>query len=90
MSSVFCSFFSGLFWFQLFFWFVSLQKLKQIAERRLSVQEDDGRSFALLAQVFKAEGDQKTAEEFYEKALDCDGENAEYLTALCELRLKLQ
>ncbi|KAM6896909.1 interferon-induced protein with tetratricopeptide repeats 5-like [Xenentodon cancila] len=70
--------------------YFSPQKLKQIAEKRLNKDHDDGQAYALLAQVAKAEGDKKKAEEFYEKALDCDGNEAEYLSALCELRLELQ
>ncbi|XP_030611549.1 interferon-induced protein with tetratricopeptide repeats 5-like [Archocentrus centrarchus] len=66
------------------------KRLKQIAERRLSKNRDDGEAHALLGQVAKAEGNKKKAAEFYEKALDCDVDNAEYLSALCELRMELQ
>uniref|UniRef100_A0A3Q0SGA5 Interferon-induced protein with tetratricopeptide repeats 15 n=1 Tax=Amphilophus citrinellus TaxID=61819 RepID=A0A3Q0SGA5_AMPCI len=69
---------------------LSLQRLKQIAERRLSKNRGDGEAHALLGQVAKAEGNKKKAAEFYEKALDCDVDNAEYLSALCELRMELQ
>lgn len=41
-----------------------------IAERRLSVDENDAQSYGLLGLVAKAEGDKKKAEDFYEKALD--------------------
>ncbi|XP_038591447.1 interferon-induced protein with tetratricopeptide repeats 5-like isoform X2 [Micropterus salmoides] len=64
--------------------------LKMIAERRLSLDENDAQSYGLLGLVAKAEGDKKKAEEFYEKALDCDENNDEYLSALCELRMQLQ
>lgn len=66
------------------------KRLKQIAERRLSKNRDDGEAHALLGQVAKAEGNKKKAAEFYEKALDCNVDNAEYLSALCELRMELQ
>uniref|UniRef100_A0A3Q0SCB4 Interferon-induced protein with tetratricopeptide repeats 5 n=1 Tax=Amphilophus citrinellus TaxID=61819 RepID=A0A3Q0SCB4_AMPCI len=69
---------------------VSFRRLKQIAERRLSKNRGDGEAHALLGQVAKAEGNKKKAAEFYEKALDCDVDNAEYLSALCELRMELQ
>ncbi|KAK2884345.1 hypothetical protein Q8A73_020819 [Channa argus] len=66
------------------------RRLKQIAERRLSKSEDDGGAYALLGLVSKAEGDRKTAAEFYEKALDCDESNHSYLSELYELRVELQ
>lgn len=65
------------------------QKLKQIAERRLSDNEDDDEAYALLGLVAKAEGDKKMAMEFYQKALDCKDQEL-YLSALFELRLGLQ
>uniref|UniRef100_A0A3P9AYN6 Interferon-induced protein with tetratricopeptide repeats 5 n=1 Tax=Maylandia zebra TaxID=106582 RepID=A0A3P9AYN6_9CICH len=66
------------------------KKLKKIAERRLSRNPGDGEALALLGQVARAEGNRKEAAEFYEKALNCDKDNEEYLSALCELRLELQ
>ncbi|KAL4008198.1 hypothetical protein ACER0C_002050 [Sarotherodon galilaeus] len=66
------------------------KKLKQIAERRLAKNRGDGEALALLGQVARAEGDSKKAAEFYEKALNYDKDNEEYLSALCELRLELQ
>ncbi|XP_061563955.1 interferon-induced protein with tetratricopeptide repeats 5-like [Cololabis saira] len=71
-------------------WKQGAKNLKKIAERRLKEDEDDGQAYALLAQVAKAEGHKKKAEDLYEKALDCDKNNTEYLSALCELRLELQ
>uniref|UniRef100_A0A668TPB5 Uncharacterized protein n=1 Tax=Oreochromis aureus TaxID=47969 RepID=A0A668TPB5_OREAU len=66
------------------------KKLKQIADRRLSKNQGDGEALALLGQVARAEGDCKKAAFFYEKALNYDKDNEEYLSALCELRLELQ
>ncbi|XP_025761625.1 interferon-induced protein with tetratricopeptide repeats 5-like [Oreochromis niloticus] len=66
------------------------KKLKQIAEKRLSRNPGDGEALALLGQVARAEGNRKEAAEFYEEALNCDKDNEEYLSALCELRLELQ
>uniref|UniRef100_A0A3P8QQJ0 Uncharacterized protein n=1 Tax=Astatotilapia calliptera TaxID=8154 RepID=A0A3P8QQJ0_ASTCA len=71
-------------------WRQCAQKLKQIAKRRRSRNPGDGEALALLGQVARAEGDRKEAAEFYEKALNCDKDNEEYLSALCELRLELQ
>ncbi|XP_039463223.1 interferon-induced protein with tetratricopeptide repeats 5-like [Oreochromis aureus] len=69
---------------------VCAKKLKQIAERRLAKHPGDGEALALVGQVARAEGNRKEAAEFYEKALNCDKDNEEYLSALCELRLELQ
>uniref|UniRef100_A0A3P8QP02 Tetratricopeptide repeat protein n=3 Tax=Astatotilapia calliptera TaxID=8154 RepID=A0A3P8QP02_ASTCA len=71
-------------------WRQCAKKLKQIADRRLAKNRGDGEALALLGQVARAEGDRKRAAEFYEKALNCDKDNEEYLSALCELRLELQ
>ncbi|XP_056222607.1 interferon-induced protein with tetratricopeptide repeats 5-like isoform X1 [Seriola aureovittata] len=65
------------------------KRLKQIAERRLSEDGNDGQAYALLAVLAKAEDDKKKAAEFYEKALDCDEDNDKYLSALCTLRMEL-
>ncbi|XP_044035845.1 interferon-induced protein with tetratricopeptide repeats 5-like isoform X2 [Siniperca chuatsi] len=71
-------------------WKQCAKRLKEIAERRLSISVDDDQAYGLLALVAKAEGDKKKAAEFYEKALDCDENKDEYLSALCELRMELQ
>ncbi|XP_076737122.1 antiviral innate immune response effector IFIT1-like isoform X2 [Maylandia zebra] len=71
-------------------WRQCAKKLKQIADRRLAKNRGDGEALALLGQVARAEGDRKRAAFFYEKALNCDKDNEEYLSALCELRLELQ
>lgn len=67
-----------------------LQKLKQIAERRLSEDENDDEAYGLLGRVARAEGDKKKAVEYYEKALDCNDNEDEYLSSLLELRMELQ
>ncbi|XP_045925592.1 interferon-induced protein with tetratricopeptide repeats 5-like isoform X2 [Micropterus dolomieu] len=71
-------------------WNQCVMRLKMIAERHLSYDKNDAQSYGLLGLVAKAEGKKKKAEEFYEKALDCDENNDEYLSALCELRMELQ
>ncbi|XP_018544118.1 interferon-induced protein with tetratricopeptide repeats 10 isoform X2 [Lates calcarifer] len=71
-------------------WKQCAKKLKLIAERRLAKDQSDGQAFALLGMVAKAEDNKKEAAGFYEKALDCDENHDEYLSALCELRMELQ
>ncbi|XP_067432180.1 interferon-induced protein with tetratricopeptide repeats 5-like isoform X1 [Thunnus thynnus] len=71
-------------------WKQCAKKLKKIAERRLSKDKNDSRAHGLLGLVAKTEGDKKKAVEFYEKALDCDSNNDEYLSALLDLRMELQ
>ncbi|KAM7370295.1 hypothetical protein PAMP_009856 [Pampus punctatissimus] len=66
------------------------KRLKQIAEQRLSKDENDGGAHSLLGLVAKTQGEKKRAVEFYEKALDCDANNDEYLSALLNLRMELQ
>ncbi|XP_014328623.1 interferon-induced protein with tetratricopeptide repeats 5-like [Xiphophorus maculatus] len=70
-------------------WKQCIQKLKQIADSRLSEDKDDSLAYSVLAQVAKAEGDKEKAAELYEKALDCDENNNKYLYALWELRMEL-
>ncbi|KAM7381025.1 hypothetical protein PAMA_012049 [Pampus argenteus] len=66
------------------------KRLKQIAEQRLLKDENDGGAHSLLGLVAKTQGEKKKAVEFYEKALDCDADNDEYLSALVNLRMALQ
>lgn len=66
-----------------------LQKLKQMAERRLSNNPRDGQAYGILGAVARAEDEQRRAVEYYEKALERDKNNEEYLSALCELQLQL-
>ncbi|XP_053197798.1 interferon-induced protein with tetratricopeptide repeats 5-like [Scomber japonicus] len=65
------------------------KKLTQIAERRLEADDSDGQALALLALIAQTDGDKKKAEQLYEKALDCDSNNQDFLSALLELRLEL-
>uniref|UniRef100_UPI003AAFF3B4 interferon-induced protein with tetratricopeptide repeats 5-like n=1 Tax=Centroberyx gerrardi TaxID=166262 RepID=UPI003AAFF3B4 len=65
------------------------QKLKQIAERRLSRDANDSEALGLLGLVSRAEGDRRRAVLYYEKALERDLDNDQYLSALCELRLEI-
>ena len=66
----------------------SASSLKKLAEKRLA--RDPGEAFGILGFVHKAEGERRQALECYEKALQFDFNNDEYLSALCDLRLSLQ
>jgi len=66
------------------------QKLKNIAERRLNRNPRDAAAYGLLGAVAKEEGSVRRAVAYYENALEGDGDNDEYLSALFELRLELQ
>ncbi|KAK2820753.1 hypothetical protein Q5P01_023712 [Channa striata] len=66
-----------------------MKKLKVIAERRHSRNPRDAMANGILGAVAKAEGDWRTALEYYEKALQWNWNNKEYESALRELRLKL-
>ncbi|KAM6897545.1 interferon-induced protein with tetratricopeptide repeats 5-like [Xenentodon cancila] len=65
---------------------LSMKKLRQIAERRLDRNRDDATAFGILGAVAKAEGDRRMAVRYYEKALERDRGNEEYLSALRMLR----
>ncbi|XP_047464810.1 interferon-induced protein with tetratricopeptide repeats 5-like [Mugil cephalus] len=66
-----------------------VKKLKQIAERRLDRRPGDAIAYGILGAVAKAEGHLKEAVRYYERALERDASNTEYLSELCELRLNL-
>uniref|UniRef100_A0A3Q0T5J5 Uncharacterized protein n=1 Tax=Amphilophus citrinellus TaxID=61819 RepID=A0A3Q0T5J5_AMPCI len=65
-------------------------KLKSIAEQRL---KDNSRgvafAYGILGAVARAEGNRSCAVSYFERALEEDADNDEYLSALCELRLEL-
>ncbi|XP_024120742.1 interferon-induced protein with tetratricopeptide repeats 5 [Oryzias melastigma] len=67
-----------------------LKRMKEMAKTRLDSNWRDATPYAILGYVAKEDGDWRAAEEYYEKALERDEDNTEYLSALCELRLKLQ
>ncbi|XP_071383540.1 interferon-induced protein with tetratricopeptide repeats 1-like [Centroberyx affinis] len=71
-------------------WRQCAEKLKQIAERRLSRNDNDGEAYGLLGRVARAEGTLRRAVGYYEKALERDPNNDQYLSAVFELCMELQ
>ncbi|KAI7797230.1 interferon-inducible protein IFI58, partial [Triplophysa rosa] len=61
-------------------------KLKRIAEKRINKNTQDEEAYGILGFIHKEKGEKSQAIECYEKALSY-GENDEYLTNLCALRL---
>ncbi|XP_076155034.1 interferon-induced protein with tetratricopeptide repeats 5-like [Alosa pseudoharengus] len=68
----------------------SARSLKNMAEKRLARDPRDGEAFGILGFVHRAKGEKRRALECYEKALQFDFNNDEYLSELCDLRLSLQ
>lgn len=66
-----------------------MQKLTTIAEGRLKKNRSDAASYGILGAVARAEGNRSRAVRNYERALELDANNDEYLSALWELRLDL-
>lgn len=66
-----------------------MQKLTTIAEGRLEKNRSDAASYGILGAVARAEGNRSRAVRNYERALELDANNDEYLSALYELRLDL-
>ncbi|KAL0984135.1 hypothetical protein UPYG_G00137570 [Umbra pygmaea] len=65
-------------------------KLKRIAEKRVSRDPGDAEACGILGFVYKIQGEKEEAIKWYDKAVVCDMDNDNYLSALCELRLSLQ
>lgn len=70
-------------------WKSCAQKLKMIAERRISQDPMDGEACGILGFVYRMQGNKEQAIQWYDKAVVHDY-NDKYLAALCELRLSLQ
>lgn len=66
-----------------------MQKLTTIAEGRRKKNPRDAASYGILGAVARAEGNRSRAVRNYERALELDANNDEYLSALWELRLDL-
>jgi len=63
--------------------------LKKLALKRLGHDASDVQSLCALGLVYKLEGEERQAAEYYERAQRIDPENAEPLAALCELQLSI-
>ncbi|XP_056627909.1 interferon-induced protein with tetratricopeptide repeats 5-like [Triplophysa dalaica] len=66
----------------------SENNLKRIAEERINKNTQVGKAYGILGFIHKEKGEKSQAIECYEKALSY-GENYEYLTNLCTLRLSI-
>ncbi|XP_063077395.1 interferon-induced protein with tetratricopeptide repeats 5-like [Engraulis encrasicolus] len=64
--------------------------LTKMAEKRLDNDDQDAEAFGILGFVHKAKGERRQALECFEKAMEIDCSNDEYLSAHCELSLSLQ
>ncbi|RXM32154.1 Interferon-induced protein with tetratricopeptide repeats 5 [Acipenser ruthenus] len=65
------------------------KKLKNIAERRIARNSQDGEAYGILGFAHQMNNERLEAIECYEKAILRDPGNDEYLSALCDLRLSL-
>ncbi|KAA0725330.1 Interferon-induced protein with tetratricopeptide repeats 5 [Triplophysa tibetana] len=66
----------------------SVYKLKNIAEKRINKNTQVGKAYGILGFIHKEKGEKRQAIECYEKALRY-GDNDEYLTNLCALKLSI-
>jgi len=64
--------------------------LKAIADRQLRRDRGDSKAHGVLGLMHQLDGKKREAIENFEKALELDPDNEEYLSALCELRLSIK
>lgn len=64
--------------------------LKRLIEKKISKNPRDAKSFGILGYIHQLSGERRQAVECYERALEIDPGNEEYLSSLWELRLSLQ
>ncbi|XP_060097276.1 interferon-induced protein with tetratricopeptide repeats 5-like isoform X2 [Heteronotia binoei] len=64
--------------------------LKKLIERKIYKSPGDAKSFGILGYIHQLSGESRQAIECYERALEMDPDNEEYLSALWVLRLYLQ
>lgn len=67
----------------------SEKALKRLAERMIKVYPPQASGFELLGFVYRNKGNVQDAIECYEEALKYEPGNAEYLSELCDLKLKI-
>ncbi|KAM5141119.1 interferon-induced protein with tetratricopeptide repeats 5-like [Mantella aurantiaca] len=68
---------------------LSEKSLKRLAERKIKIYPPQASGFELLGFIYKNNGKVKDAIECYEQALRYDPNNDEYLSELCDLKLKI-
>ncbi|XP_038678325.1 interferon-induced protein with tetratricopeptide repeats 5-like [Scyliorhinus canicula] len=64
--------------------------LKSVSERQLRRNPKNSKAHGVLGLMHQLDGMKREAVESFEKALELDPDNEEYLSALCELRLSLK
>ncbi|KAG8552375.1 hypothetical protein GDO81_004499 [Engystomops pustulosus] len=67
----------------------SEKSLKRISAKKIRNNIHDAEGYALLGFVYKSNGDRNDAIDCYEKALEYDPHNEEYVSELCELKLMM-
>nr|XP_033798680.1 interferon-induced protein with tetratricopeptide repeats 5-like isoform X2 [Geotrypetes seraphini] len=63
--------------------------LQSLAKRMIQENGADASGFGLLGLIHQLNGEKKEAIECYEKALELDPDNEEYLSGLCNMRLSI-
>ncbi|XP_072413910.1 interferon-induced protein with tetratricopeptide repeats 5-like isoform X1 [Chiloscyllium punctatum] len=71
-------------------WELCHKNLIKIATRQIDRNQTDSKAFGILGRVHQLTGEKRDAIECFEKALQIDCDNEEYISALLELRLSLQ
>ncbi|XP_015280099.1 PREDICTED: interferon-induced protein with tetratricopeptide repeats 5-like [Gekko japonicus] len=64
--------------------------LKKLIGNKINKSPGDAKSFGILGYIHQLSGERRQAVECYERALEMDPDNEEYLSALWALRLSLQ
>ncbi|XP_038629919.1 interferon-induced protein with tetratricopeptide repeats 5-like [Scyliorhinus canicula] len=65
------------------------ENLKLISERQIRRNPKNSKAHGVLGLMHQLDGKKREAVESFEKALELDPDNEEYLSALCELRLSI-
>ncbi|XP_038629046.1 interferon-induced protein with tetratricopeptide repeats 5-like isoform X2 [Scyliorhinus canicula] len=65
------------------------ENLKSISERQIRRNPKNSKAHGVLGLMHQLDGKKREAVESFEKALELDPDNEEYLSALCELRLSI-
>ncbi|XP_029465694.1 interferon-induced protein with tetratricopeptide repeats 5-like [Rhinatrema bivittatum] len=63
--------------------------LQRLADRKLVRNGADASGFGILGLIHQLNGEKKEAIECYERAIELDPDNEEYLSAICDLRLTI-